>query len=292
MKIKSIIPGILPAILITCIGLTACQKNVETKAVQSANSTDLQKLSDLAASESFINVVDAEQFALTINPEYASSDQALIGSCPPVTTYNPSADVYPHTVTIDWGTGCTSNGITRSGKLITEYTGDMSLLGSSATTTYDNFYYNGVKMEGKQKIAHTRETAYPNDVYRITQKDKKVIQTNGDYIIYGGYRRLVKKDDGPGYPGFPDGFFRVSGTQTGDEMKGGVSYQWVATIDDANPLIYNYCDFIVRGQADVTFTNQDSWHINYGSTGRDNCDDQAELTINGVTTTVTLPFEF
>lgn len=292
MKIKSILPGFLPAILITSVGLTACQKNVQTKAVQSATSTDLQKLTGLAASASFINVADAEQFALVINPEYASADQALLGSCPPVTTYNPSADVYPHTVTIDWGTGCTSNGITRSGKLITLYTGDMSLLGSSATTTYDNFYYNGVKIEGKQKIAHTRETAYPHDVYRITQKDKKVIQTNGDYIIYGGYRRIVKKDDGPGYPGFPDGFFRVSGTQTGDEMKGGVPYQWVATIDDANPLIYNYCAFIVKGQIDVTFTNQDPWHINYGSTGRDNCDDQADLTINGVTTTVTLPFEF
>ena len=287
---KMITTRVASAMLITGIGLVSCQKTLDSKSVQSTNANDLQKVTDFAASQSFINVADAAQFAFTVDPKFAAKDAALVGSCPPITTYDPSPDVYPHTVTIDWGTGCTSGSITRSGKWITKYTGDMSVIGSSATTTYDNFYYNGVKFEGKLKIANNRETEYPHGVYRITQKDRKIIETNGDYIIYSGYRRIVKRDDNPVYPGFPDGSFRVTGTIAGDEMKGGISYQWLATIDKDNPLIYYYYDFICRGQADVTFTNQDPWHVNYGNTNT--CDDQAELTINGVTTTVTLPLSF
>lgn len=291
MKMNSFAYGIAPAILFTGMALVSCQKNLDVKSAQSATSDDLQKVTRVATAESFMNVSDAGQFAFAINPQYASTDKALVGSCPPITTYSPSAEVYPHTVTVDWGTGCTTGSLTRSGKWITYVTGDMSQLGSSSETTYDNFYENGVKLEGQVRVAHNRETGFAYGVYRITFKNRKLTQTNGDYIIYGGYRRIVKRDNNPVYPGFPNGGFKVTGTVTGNEMKAGVPYQWVATIDVANPLIYNFCDFIVKGNTEVTFTNQSTWLVNYGTDARI-CDDQAELTVDGVTTTVTLPLEY
>lgn len=288
---NSIVSGIAPAILFTGMAFISCQKSADLKPVQSAASADLQKITSVATAESFMNVADAGQFAFAINPQYATTDKALVGSCPPITTYNPSADVYPHTTTVDWGTGCTSGTVTRSGKWITYVTGDMSQIGSSSETTYDNFYLNGVKLEGTVRIAHNNDNEFTYGVYRITFKNRKVIQPNGDYIIYGGHRRIVKRDNNPVYPGFPDGGFKVTGTITGNEVKAGVPYQWVATIDVANPLIYNFCDFIVKGNTEVTFTNQSTWLVNYGTDARI-CDDQAELTVDGVTTTVTLPLEY
>lgn len=292
MKMKSVITGIAPAILISGMALVSCQKNVDSRSTQNRVVADAQTLAGFASSQSFINSADAQVFQLVMEPESASKLSS--GSCPPITTYFPSPDVYPHSVTIDFGTGCTSTGgLTRSGKITTIYTGEMSLIGSNAITSYDNYYVNGVKIEGTLKIAHNEDAntlnGYP--VYRITQKDRKVIQPNGDYIIYGGVRRIVKKDTAALYPGFPDGYFKVTGEITGDEVKAGVPYQWTAAIDPANPVIYYFCDFIVKGIVNVTFTNQDPWIVNYGSKTLE-CDDQAELTINGVTTTVTLPLEF
>lgn len=292
MKMKSVITGVAPAILIAGMVFVSCQKNAGSKPAQNVSSNSTQNLTSFAASQSLINTADAQVFQMVMEPESAAKVDA--GSCPPIVTYFPSADVFPHSVTIDYGTGCTSTGgLTRSGKITTVYTGDMSLVGSNAITTYDNYYLNGAKIEGTLKIAHNEETGTPRPkpVYRITQKDRKVIQANGDYIIYGGERRIIKKDTAVAYPGFPDGYFRVTGQITGDEMKGGVSYQWTVDIDPNNPLVYYFCDFIVKGIINVTFTNQDPWIVNYG-TKTLQCDDQAELTINGVTTTVTLPLEF
>lgn len=144
-------------------------------------------------------------------------------------------------------------------------------------------------LKEKVKIAHNpRTSGDPENEYRITLLKRKITQPNGDYTIYGGERRIVKKDDSPEYPGFPDGYFRVTGNITGNEMRNGVAFQWNAFI--INPLIYKYCDFIVYGDLYVDFTNQSAWEVNYGMTRT--CDDQAELTINGTTTTVTLPLEF
>ena len=111
---KSILTGIAPAMLAVVIGFTSCQKNIDKKSAQTVATGNLQQLTSFAASQSFINVADAEVFAFTVDPQFASTDEALVGSCPPVTTFDNPEGVYPRTVTIDWGTGCTSNGI-RSG---------------------------------------------------------------------------------------------------------------------------------------------------------------------------------
>ncbi len=237
-----------------------------------------------------MNVVDAQQFALDVYPNSAEAAQILAGSCPPITTYVPDANTYPHTKTIDYGTGCTNaGGITRSGKTITYVSDDMANVGAQTITTYDNFFFNGVHMEGAAKIDHNlRKTGPPQNVYRLTQRDRKLTQPNGDYIIYSGSKRLEKLDANPVFPGFPNGWFTATGTIIGDELKGGVSYQWTATIADANPLVYKFCDFIVKGILNITFDNGDpAWSIDYGRVT--DCDNLAQLTISGVTSTVTLP---
>ena len=89
------------------------------------------------------------------NPQAENNFSSLVSGCPPKTTYKPSSSVYPRKVTIDYGFGCTNkDGITRSGKIIFKYTNDMSVDGAQVETTYDNFFINGVKKEGKSFVVN------------------------------------------------------------------------------------------------------------------------------------------
>jgi hypothetical protein len=288
MKMKSFVAGITPVVLMTSVLFVSCQKNLNSKS-QQATITDEQKATHVAALTNLVDVADIQTVAFATDPVAAQVLSQLSGSCPPITT-DAHPGVYPDTITVDWGTGCTSGDITRSGKTITVFSGDMSQTGSQARITYDNFFVNGVQFEGMMKIDHNTRNQDPQNVYRLTQKDRKLTQPNGDYVIYNGERRLVKRDTSSEYPGFPWGYFKLTGSVTGDELKGSDSYQWTDSIDLANPVIYDFCDFIVKGHLHIDFNNnQPSWDVDYGSKG--DCDDQATLTSDGNTTTVTLPLE-
>ena len=129
MKMKSVFTGIATVVLISGIVFISCQKNVGSKSSQNLSVANVQNLTGFAASQSLINSADAQVFQMVMEPESAAKVDA--GSCPPIVTYFPSPNVYPHSITIDYGTGCTSTGgLTRSGKITTVYTGDMSVTGS------------------------------------------------------------------------------------------------------------------------------------------------------------------
>jgi hypothetical protein len=290
MTIKSIITQETPALLIVAILFASCQKNLDSKST-AASKPNPKQAADIAGLQSLLTVDDVQQMILAVSPNSKESAQILAGSCPPVTTYNPAPNVYPRTVTVDWGTGCTNaNGITRSGKIIWNYTDTLANAGAKLTTTYSNYTINGVKIEGKATIAHNDSTVDGDAVYRLKQINRKVTQPNGDFIIYNSSRRVIKFM--PNDIHFPDesntGWYRVTGTQNGDEMKGGISYQWTSTID--SPLIYKSCSFVTKGSMTVVFTNQSNWFIDFGRIYI--CDNLAELTQDSVTTTVTLPLNY
>lgn len=293
MRTYKFFVGVISATVLTALVFQSCQKGIQSKN-QTTSISDNNAANNFAGLLSLANTEDARQFAIATDPSVLSSIAPPTSSCPPITTYDNPPGVYPRTVTINWGTGCTNaDGITRAGKTITYYSADMSVVGSFFKTTYDSFYLNGVHIEGQVKWSHNARNNGANNLYSMTLKNRKITQTNGDYIIYNGSRRVVKKDTVSAYPGFPNGWFRLTGSVSGDEVKGGVPYQWKDSIDAANPLIYNFCSFIVKGNLHVDFTGNPSattWDVNYG-TGT--CDNQATLSVDGGPfNSVTLPLDF
>jgi hypothetical protein len=290
MKMKLIITRIAPAVLITGLLLVSCQKNLDTKS--KPVSTNLQHATNIAGLQSLLTVDDVQQLILTAYPNSGEAARILAGSCPPVVTYDPAPNVYPRIVTIDWGTGCTNvNGTTRSGKIIREYTDTLANLGARVISTYDNYFIDGVHIEGKATITHNQSTVGGDSVFNLSEFDRRVTQPNGDFINYNGSRRVIKYvPDDIHFPGDSTGWYRVTGTQSGDELKGTDSYQWIATIDDANPEVYKFCQFVNNGTLHVQFTNQSDWSVDFGKVGV--CDDLAALTQDGVTTIVTLPLAY
>ncbi len=58
-------------------------------------------------------------------------------------------------MTVDFGEGCTSpRGITRSGKIIVEYTGRYWVPGTVITTTFENYFVNDRQIEGTRTVTN------------------------------------------------------------------------------------------------------------------------------------------
>jgi hypothetical protein len=59
------------------------------------------------------------------------------------------------TITIDFGTGCTDNKLNvRKGKVIIVFSGKRTAIGSTVSISFDEYYINGIKLEGKRTITN------------------------------------------------------------------------------------------------------------------------------------------
>ncbi|QEC66086.1 hypothetical protein FRZ67_01735 [Panacibacter ginsenosidivorans] len=282
--------------------LVSCNKSAEIKSTPIANSTTDKVIKRTISLQELAGADASEQLSYALDPQLAVSEAVNSGSCPPIITYDNPEGVYPRTVTTDYGFSCTyaAAGITRSGKVIRTYYGDMTDTTSLSyyVETYDNYYvknaklgWDSVRVEGSLRMRHESKNKDPQTAYRETFNNRKFTEINGDYVIANGVTRLVKREDDGFYPQVRvQGRFKLTGVTTADAFSGGVSYQYTDSIDDNDPIIYKHCEYTVAGTRYINFSNQPAWKIVYGTLVNE-CDDQAELTINGVTTTVTLPID-
>jgi hypothetical protein len=140
------------------ISLSSCKKD----SVLDQTSIDLaddDAVSD-AIFEDVFNTVDYADIMLDglQKGESAKSEAFVIvsDSCPAVTITHPSDAIWPKTITVDYGTGCTGffeN--TRAGKIIITVTGPRRETGSKRSVTFDNYYINGIKVEGTHEVEIT-----------------------------------------------------------------------------------------------------------------------------------------
>jgi hypothetical protein len=111
---------------------------------------------------------------------------------------------------LDFGEGCTSpRGVIRSGKIIVTYTGRYWVPGTVITTTFENYYVDGKKIEGVREVKNNGfnegdkfftfttsvkdgKISWPNGKSRTyeARHNKKVLLPNGDrgiiYAVTGG----------------------------------------------------------------------------------------------------------
>lgn len=209
-----------------------------------------------------------------------------------VTHLNPP-NIFPERIVIDFGnTGCLCrDGHTRRGKIITEYTNRLLYPSAVATTTFDGFYIDSIKVEGTHKITNTStlNTTPPNRQFTVDVINAKITRPNGNYTYWNSHK-VITQIEGLLTPGIPiDDVFRVEGSAHGQVKRDNLLVAWESNILD--PLIKKFsCRWIVKGTIKTVrqATNVSPRWVAVLDFGTGNCDNQAVITINGVSHQITL----
>jgi hypothetical protein len=198
----------------------------------------------------------------------------LADSCPLVTVTNPETGIWPKSVTVDFGAGCTGlYDNTRAGKIIIEITGPRFEVGARKTITFENYYFNGIKVEGTKVIENTGYNENQNLVCSVKLTDGKLTLPDGRFIerntdhqrewIAGMLTKNIWDDE-----------CLVTGVASGKTIEG-VAYSNTIT----TALHWKrVCFFIVSGVVKIEREGKEPVEIDYGN---GDCDAKAVVTRGG-----------
>ncbi|MBI1770406.1 MAG: hypothetical protein HYR67_18710 [Bacteroidetes bacterium] len=218
-------------------------------------------------------------------------DRRLLGATITIsgtgTRTNPSG-----TVTIDFGTGVTTDGITRKGKIIIEYHGRRLQPNSTRSITFNGYYRNSVKVEGTYSVTVSDSTKTNTDVtisfdhttnLTLTFDGGTTITRTAtftavwDYVISNPTQSTITHKTGGGATG---------STRKGDTYTMAITKDLVYRADCfaagfALPLTGTKTISVVHSGA----TTGNLYTIDYGTT---TCDNTVTVTFNGKSKTITV----
>lgn len=206
----------------------------------------------------------------------APSDYAR---CLPTISFDPPDNtIFPKTVTLDFGTGCTdAAGPTRKGKINIVVDKVFFMQGATAIVTFDNYYVNGIKVEGTQTL--TNQSGANGIAYTYTVAGGKLTYPDGKVYLYDGTRKLEQKEGADTRFDIEDDTYQLTGNAT---LKDSLN---TATAKIDSPLVKNIlCGYISKGQLTVT-VNGHAAKVHYGM---GDCDNKALLTVGDKTKEITL----
>jgi len=216
--------------------------------------------------------------------------------CFTITITHPAGTPFPARVVIDFGTaGCPGpDGRIRRGKIITEYTNRLTVPGAMATTTFDRFFVDAINVDGTHKISNISGTPIPPAniarKYKVEVINGKLTKPNGDFVEWNS-TRTITQIEGLITPDYPrDDVFKIEGAAHGKVKRGTLLVRWESAITE--PLIRRFtCRWIVKGRIRIvraTLPANSPW-VAVLDFGPGTCDNQATITINGITRQITLP---
>lgn len=188
--------------------------------------------------------------------------------CATVTLSPADLNTFPKAMTIDFGTGCTVNSVTRKGKLIATLSGKLRNPGTVVSVSFENYSVNDYKLEGTFSI--TNNTS--NDILSFTTQttNGKLTYPNGVLYTHSGSHTYTQTAGGTTTT-FLDDSWSVTGSGT---TKSSLNESLTVTIK--TPLVKTIsCGAVVSGVEDFQYNNI-SGNLNFGE---GTCDRQATLTI-------------
>lgn len=157
--------------------LFSCQKDSDDIDQPTLDDADYEAVTD-AIFEDVFSIADNAAIQME-----AKSDEATAADCPVTTITRPEGAQWPKTVVMDFGTGCTGfNDNTRSGKIVMVVTGPRLQTGSRRTVTFDNYYFNEIKVEGTKVFENKGYNNSQNLVVSVTLTGGKVTLPDGRTI--------------------------------------------------------------------------------------------------------------
>ena len=278
--------GLAATMLSVCLLLSSCKKEasggVQENVVETQIATEDDAQADRTFDGVFDNVVGVDE-EVGVGTGVGIFDSASrISGCFTVTRVPNTPGVFPKTITIDFGAGCTDRfGVTRKGKIITVYSGRMIAPGSEAVTTFNGYYVDSVHVEGTHKLKNN--STGTSRVFTKTIINGKLSKPGGNYINWDA-THTMSQTAGLITPLNPmDDEFDITGFAAGQSQRQIRNVTWSRLI--VNPLHKKFtCRWFGSGTVRIT-RNNFAGILNYGN---GSCDNSATLTSNGNTYNITL----
>lgn len=207
-----------------------------------------------------------------------NASQNYFTSCATITVS--TSATYFKIITLDFGTGCTAQGVVRSGKFIISLTDSLRNPGSKAVITFENYRVNNYQREGV--ITYTNQSTAGVPTWERKVENGKITSPNNLVRIHNGVN-VIAQTAGVNTPFIHlDDEFTITGTNT---VTNGTGISVTAVI--GTPLLKKAnCAHIVSGTKTITRTSS-TVLLNYGD---GTCDNVATISINGNTPIpITLP---
>ncbi len=212
--------------------------------------------------------------------ELGSTTTTNTAPCFTITVVPNIPNVFPKTVTIDFGTGCLGrDGKFRKGKIVSIYTNRMIVPGAKVSTTFIGYHVDSFKIEGTHITENTSSSNMQG--WKVVVINGKVTNTNNNRWRKWNSVKNVLQIAGNGTPNFPlDDIYKITGSATGSNSGG---HTWASVI--VEPLIKKFsCRWIVQGTVRLIRDGRPAL-LDYGN---GSCDNQAILYINGIPHVITL----
>lgn len=280
----------------TVVFFASCQKEDSQNGTPEEQEAEASKVSGEADAEADVIYNSVFDDAMGVNDEVALGGTGVFGrpnACPTVSIIRLNApNLFPVRVILDFGTGCTGpDGHFRKGKVITTYTNRLLVPGAMATTEFDGFFVDSVKVEGLHKITNegSNTTTPILRKFKVEVINGKLTKPSGNFIEWNS-TRVITQIEGVATPTPLDDILKIEGNSRGRVKRGALLVGWESNIRE--PLIKRFtCRWIVKGiirtvRINLAVTSPWVAELNFGN---GTCDNQAILTINGIPRQITLP---
>lgn len=275
MKIKNFLLGVTLSMFIL-----SCSKDDSSSSTSDLSEAQVSAKIDMVTED--VAKIAEDQYALQANPGAGKNNDFETQALPPCATVDiqVTATTWTRTVTFD---NCTlPNGNVIDGIIIVSGSVNFDTPSHTISYSFVDFHHNDILVEGNRTIVRSMQsTATLATVHPVASMsiDMTVTFPNGNVYQREG-NRVREMIEGFGTPMlWADNVFSISGSWSTSFPAGS------RTSTITTPLRAEAgCPHIVSGVV-TTVRNNNTAILDYG-TG--DCDNQATLTVNGNTTTITL----
>ncbi len=165
-KIFFVIAALAAAIM--ALSFSSCKKDTSLIEQPTIDLVDDDAVTEVVYEDVF-STADNATIILDLMAKTGDTKSELVAdSCPVITVTHPATGIWPKVVTVNYGQNCVGlNNNVRSGKILIVVTGPRYQAGSKRTVTFDNYFFNGIKVEGVKVIENVRMANNQNPIIYI-----------------------------------------------------------------------------------------------------------------------------
>lgn len=201
--------------------------------------------------------------------------------CPEVSFTAPMG-TFPNTMTIDFGTACTSYyGVERSGKIISTFTGPYAATGTIITTNVEDYYVNGHHIEGSKTVTNMGTNDAGNIWFAVEVADGHITLESGEEIFYEESRQREWIEGADSLPVLDD-VYLITGSGSGINRM-----DIPFTMEIVEPIRKEMdCRWPVSGVKEISPEDHPLRSVNFGDGA---CDNIIVVTVDGTEYEISLP---